>query len=323
MNKKTILTVITLTMMMSVTGVKAQVTAAVTGNDTAYVDCVTFPKMKPACDNGVSPPVVRFMKYNLGADPKYDTPKKQMKYLATHDFNRRDTHVYGKMYQWGRKRKQSDTSTWGNGVAADTETAAGGVLYNGKYYQRPVKTANDPCPKGFRIPTQDEWERIAAYDCDPSFSGGYFFFPTSAYSFSSPVNNGLTWVRVKNGKAYADDWSTGDRSGYAVYETHVWEQSKEKGGYFDASNSGKPDMKKILYADAAPEPLIFLPTAGYRNPDNGNILDTGRSGCYWSSTIHRADAYSLDFDGSLVDPNDYYNMINGKSVRCVADLLTD
>jgi hypothetical protein len=59
-------------------------------------------------------------------------------------------------------------------VAVGTATPVGGVFYNTKYYQNPVRTNYDPCPAGFRVPTQDEWEQLGAYDCRPDQAGGGF-----------------------------------------------------------------------------------------------------------------------------------------------------
>jgi hypothetical protein len=59
-----------------------------------------------ADDNGVpmTIPPVRFAKYNLGANSQYDTPKKQMEYLATKNYSsneerKLDASINGGLYQ--------------------------------------------------------------------------------------------------------------------------------------------------------------------------------------------------------------------------------
>jgi hypothetical protein len=59
-----------------------------------------------------------FMYYNLGADPSYDIPEKQMAYTPSPNTDGSpDATVYGDLYQWGRttdgheKRNSTATST--------------------------------------------------------------------------------------------------------------------------------------------------------------------------------------------------------------------
>ncbi|MDR1562099.1 MAG: hypothetical protein LBS54_03285 [Dysgonamonadaceae bacterium] len=79
-----------------------------------------------------TPRPIRFMSYNLGADPNYDTPKKQMAYYASlrHSTEANvdlpgrpayrdrdlDATVSGGLYQWGR---------WGHDYAVDVDGTEG------------------------------------------------------------------------------------------------------------------------------------------------------------------------------------------------------
>jgi hypothetical protein len=70
---------------------------------------VEIPAVNYCC---VCVPRVRFAKFNLGANPDLDTPKKQMKYLAEKNYTgtaaeqkqkrRVDAQVNGGLFQWGR-----------------------------------------------------------------------------------------------------------------------------------------------------------------------------------------------------------------------------
>ncbi|MDR1591572.1 MAG: hypothetical protein LBS16_01630 [Prevotellaceae bacterium] len=322
----------------------------------------------PVCTNPVPP--VHFAKYNLGADPAYDTPKKQMEYLSTATYPKSgkaselqlDATVYGGLYQWGRKdtlhgvnaanftryngtgasantaNGQVNTPTpadgkfylgssnwyngatpaanalWGNGqlTSHDWQSTADGAVYDGTgYYQKPLKTIYDPCPNGFRVPTQDEWERIGAYNCTAKTPEGNFLIDVATeYSKSPNSTSDLIWVRVKDGKAYKGNWSANDRGGYAIYKKDVWEAAGK-------DNYRNGTLK--LYDKDAPEPLLFLPTAGLRSGSNGAV-NAGDKGRYWSNTIENTGkAHHLRFGDSSVYPGSYDARILGYSIRCVAE----
>jgi uncharacterized protein (TIGR02145 family) len=118
-----------------------------------------------------------------------------------------------------------------NGVAVGTPTTDG-VLYYDKYYQSTkwIHSENDPCPTGFRVPTQDEWERLGAYECNPGSAGGYF---TTNNVSGTPTGKGLTWVPVVcntgdyPGRCFpSTGWTANTTSsGYAIYETAEWEKA--------------------------------------------------------------------------------------------------
>jgi hypothetical protein len=367
-------------------------------------------------------PPVRFAKYNLGADSTLDTPKKQMKYLAEKNYSSNDerildAHVYGGLYQWGRKNtlyavnaetftryKDSDHSAsmsgftlsdnyddsgqpktnigdylysdetnnydwlvkdessplwnitlcmapgrWGNGNPADyngfSATDVGAVLYNGEYYQKPVKTVNDPCTAGFRVPTQDELERLGAYDCNPGSAVVVGSFETSITGVLSDETKGngkgLTWIPVvcTYNAAEADrrcvpstDWTVNTTSsGYAIYDTEEWTAATTSGGVYAAWFSNSPTTTSFndkngndykypsLHSDAAPEPLLFLPTAGFRIINGGTVDYTGSSGLYWSSTVYGTYSNNLGFSSGGVSPSVINYRATGLSIRCVVE----
>jgi hypothetical protein len=209
----------------------------------------------------------------------------------------------------------SNDALWGNGQATTTETPGGGNPYitGGvtKYYQQPVKTVNDPCPAGWRVPTQDEWETLGNY-CDSRNAGGSFSGIPLEGKAPGSYNPNLWWVPVANGIPDAGAtvaWSTTKVGGYAIYLKTDWDSAD------DAYKTGVSP----LYAENAPVPLLFLPAAGYRYYYDGSALDVGSYGGYWSSSVNSTSAYYLNFNSGFVYPNTSSNRAYGLSVRCVAE----
>ncbi|CAA7392657.1 FISUMP domain-containing protein [Chryseobacterium fistulae] len=86
--------------------------------------------------------------HNLGADTSLD-PNIPVK------------EIHGNYYQWGRLDVVADTDTPAGAISGWNTTYASNGAWNSGTEDSPVKTAIDPCPAGFRVPTRKEWNAMA------------------------------------------------------------------------------------------------------------------------------------------------------------------
>jgi hypothetical protein len=209
-----------------------------------------------------------------------------------------------------------NSNLWGNGLYIG-HGGNGKDKFN-KTYALITQATNNPCPSGYRVPTQHEWALLGhesgQYD---SHLDDWFYTDESTNStveegFFGAVpagNPNVVWVPVSEGYA-SNSWiDDGKVRGYALYKSSVWA----------AAADGYKKGLELLTSAAAPEPLLFLPASGYRFHNDGRVHNTGDSGSYWSSVVDVEGSHSLYFDGSNVDSDHSSTRSDGLSVRCIAE----
>jgi hypothetical protein len=217
--------------------------------------------------------------------------------------------VYGSLYQWGRK-SDGHQNVWSSQTtdravdptdagtdnfipnAYDWTSSPNDHLWDGGF------PANNPCPPGFRVPSQAEWAGIVK----GSSTSGYL-------TVSGNVGYGVNkWVWVDGTQTLADlgfesgNLSTPNTKGYLIYppaSTYNFED-----GY------GNEDYQTT--------PSLFLPAAGRRDYYNGH-LNAGQNGYYWSRRVDGYSAYGTYFVSGYVTPIGSYDRTNGCSVRCLSE----
>ncbi|EQB92089.1 FISUMP domain-containing protein [Elizabethkingia anophelis] len=130
-------------------GVKYNLNLTVTPNDTYLV----YQGIPAARINGQI-----WMRHNLGTNYSLqgdgvtpvlnpDTPQKAL---------------YGNIYQWGRSAVVANADTPAGAISAWNTAQAPDGAWNTGTAENPVKTSQDPCPTGYRVPSDTEWRTVLA-----------------------------------------------------------------------------------------------------------------------------------------------------------------
>ncbi|MFN9114826.1 MAG: hypothetical protein ACK5XN_32590, partial [Bacteroidota bacterium] len=136
------------------------------GGQTCTLD-VTVSSPPPVCSAKVTATDYKnFMCYNLGSANTSADP-----FTPSWEIN-------GGYWQWGRSAQAAEGPTATNpknGAVSGWNTTNAA---NGSWADGTTKTANDPCPPGYRVPTKDQWAGVLANNTI-----------TSVGSFTSSVTN--------------------------------------------------------------------------------------------------------------------------------------
>ncbi|MEF9478766.1 hypothetical protein OWR28_14570 [Chryseobacterium sp. 1B4] len=142
----------------------------------------SFPDIVPVFINGQNR---QMMTHNLGAD-------------ITLDPNIPNQAIMGNYYQWGKKNPVATAYTSAAAISGWSTAAAANKAWNSGTEAAPVKTINDPCPEGFRVPTKNEWQGfISASIVQPNIGTWATTASNGTTNFTSAkvfTNNGVIFT---------------------------------------------------------------------------------------------------------------------------------
>jgi uncharacterized protein (TIGR02145 family) len=178
---------------------------------------------------------LNFMCYNLGADPTINSPAAQQ--AAT------PSSVYGSYYGWGT------SSIAGNGTCIYSADAAATAWGDGA-----AKTSNDPCPAGWRVPSQAQWESIL------NGNSGHIGLANDGTPYTTSSGNVVVWKKTTT--------TTGIQIGnylflpaagfiYSSYNCNVYANAEQV--RYSTTNQSNPTLR---YSSTARDPELSVSAYG-------------------------------------------------------------
>ncbi|MFS4432181.1 FISUMP domain-containing protein [Chryseobacterium sp. S90] len=179
------------------------------------------PDVVPVIINGQ---IRQMMTHNLGAETFLDP-------------NSLNQAITGNYYQWGKLNPVA-TAYVSTAISGWSTAAAANKAWNSGTEAVPVKTANDPCPAGFRVPTRNEWVSFITNSPNPTNIGTFVASPGSPTNFTAGkkfVNNGSTLVFPAAGGRNDTTGALGGRAYNGYYWSSTENSTKAYGLNFTSS----------------------------------------------------------------------------------------
>lgn len=182
------------------------------------------PRPSPSTDrlcevNGPDGSKLRFLCFNLGA-------------VATADPYTPRWELNGDYYQWGRKNVAGPGPRDATEAGANAGPVVGWVntsAPNASWWDD-QKTVNDPCPTGFRVPTEAQWRSVIDKKLNPEIAFvGRMWNNILNYGSGLRIGSGSTGLYLpkagSRGDVFARDGSLKDRGYFGKY----WSSSETTG----------------------------------------------------------------------------------------------
>jgi len=189
--------------------------------------------------NGASGEILTFQCFNLGA-------------VATSNPYTPRWELNGNYWQWGRLDKAADGPSNGTSGTNDGEVTGWNTTNaaNGSWANN-SKTGADPCPAGFRIPTQTQWSNVISNNGSVTFIGS---------SWSSSSTNYSSGLRIGSGNSGLFLPAAGFRSDI----NGALNSRGSNGSYWSSSEANEVNLARYLNFSL--------------NSTNGGLLETRSKG---------------------------------------------
>ncbi|MDR0413471.1 MAG: hypothetical protein LBH61_06715, partial [Dysgonamonadaceae bacterium] len=273
-----------------------------------------------------------FMCYNLGADPDKGDPAEQKTYVPSPNTgSSTDRTVYGDIYQWGRigdghqRRDLSIENIWPldhlgqtTGIEDDPvpNAAANINMTTGQVLETDARFGK------FIRRTQNNYDWIAGTETTGIYNNRWNI-GTEAVPEKAPADPCPAGWRVPTRTEWASiygaatDCTTGDCYGNA--KVNKWVHNFGESGTHGVSLT--PSATNGSNTDFGTYPTFFLPASGCRSHEHGNVVGSGTSTLYWSSSVVASSiaAYRPSWASTHVRPSAANGRSGGNSVRCVSE----